>query len=337
MTTEPMTKVAEIELVFRAWRDSGETTAMADLANATNRFEGVDEYVDPDGLVNWFGHDDEHFVAARDLVLVEHQGQLVAYGWTNWVDTTDGLREHRVGAYVHPDWQRRGIGTRLLHRLEGMARAALEANPTDLPLILGSWADERKVAKRALLEREGYRKARWFHEMRRDLTAPIEIPSMPDGLDVRPIGTDRAALRRLFDADVEAFRDHWGGFASNDARFEEWLGEPDFDPSLFVVGWDGDQIAGASVNMIFSKDNAAYERKHGWLESVFVRRPWRRRGLAGALVTRSLVVLRDSGMEEARLGVDSENPTGALGVYERAGFEVAKQSIAYRKPMEVEQ
>jgi len=76
-------------------------------------------------------------------------------------------------------------------------------------------------------------------------------------------------------------------------------------------------------------------RRRGWLESVFVRRPWRRRGLAQAIVARSLVVLRERGMDHAMLGVDADNPTGAVGVYERAGFVVAKRSTAYRKPMDV--
>jgi ribosomal protein S18 acetylase RimI-like enzyme len=72
------------------------------------------------------------------------------------------------------------------------------------------------------------------------------------------------------------------------------------------------------------------------LDSVFVRRPWRRRGLAAALVGRSLALLRDRGMTSAWLGVDADNPTGALGVYERAGFEVHLRSSAYHKPMEIQ-
>ena len=330
MTTEPMTQVALDE---RPWRGPEDTAAMAALANAVNAAEGVDEHVDVDGLTNWLAHDDAQFIATRDVILFERDGQLVAYGWTFWVDTTDGLREHRLGGYVHPDWQRRGIGTRLLHRLEEMARAALAAYPTERPVHFGSFADGARVAKQALLQREGFTVVRWFFEMRRDLHAEITVPPLPEGLEVRPVAPDRAVLRQLFDADSEAFQDHWGGFAATDARFAEWMGDPDFDPSLFVVAWDGDEIAGASINAIYRHENEAFARRRGWLDSVFVRRPWRRRGLAGALVARSLVVLREAAMDEGWLGVDAENPTGALGVYERAGFEIAKRHLAYRRPM----
>lgn len=327
-------RAAELALNFRAWRGADDVTAIAALANAANRADGVEEHVDPEGLMNRFRYDDQHFTAARDVVLVEHDGALVAYGWTFWIDTTDGLREHRTNGFVHPDWRKRGIGWRLQDRLELMARQALAEHPTDKPTFFGTWADEPRTDKRRLLASRGFSEVRWFFEMRRDLSQPIEVPPLPEGLEVRPIGADRDSQRRLFDADAEAFRDHWGGFAATDARFEEWLTEPNLDPSLFVVAWDDDQIAGASVNAINQAENKAFGWRHGWLESVFVRRPWRRRGLAAAIVARSLVVLREAGMDEGWLGVDADNPTGALGVYERAGFTVARRSSAYRRPME---
>lgn len=342
MSTRPMaaggpTRSAdreEPEVAFRPWHREADLEAMAALANAANRADGVDQLAVPAELLNFFGRDDEQFTAARDLFVVELGGSMVAYGWTNWVDTTDGFREHRMGGYVHPDWMRRGIGTRLLHRLEARGRELAAAHDTSLPRIHGSWADEHREAKRALLEREGYAVARAFYDMRRELAQPIVEAPFPDGIEVRPMSRDRDVLRRLWEADVEAFGDHWGGFPATEAAFEMWMADEDFDPSLFVVAWGGDEIAGASVNAISRKENAEYRRRHGWLESVFVRRPWRRRGLGAALVARAMTVLRDAGMEQAMLGVDATNPTGAVGVYERAGFVVAKRSWAYRKPME---
>lgn len=74
--------------------------------------------------------------------------------------------------------------------------------------------------------------------------------------------------------------------------------------------------------------------KQGILDSVFTRRGWRRRGLARALIGRSLRLLRESGMTSAVLGVDAENPSGALGLYESFGFEVQARFIGWRKPFE---
>ena len=333
-SNRPMAEL-ELELVFRSWRGEPDAVEMARVSNAANQAEGVDQHNDAQELVNFFSHPGEHFDSARDVVMVEHDGTVVGYGWHNWVDTTDSVREGRLGGYVHPEWTHRGIGRQLLGWLEARARSSVNEHPTDLPKFYGSWADEKRVGKQALLKREGYTGLRWFYDMRRDGLDGVEVPEMPEGLEIRPMGTERASLRRLFDADAEAFQDHWGGFPYDDSTFEEWLSDPNFDPSLYVVAWDRGEIAGAVINAIPRAENEALGRRRGWLESVFVRRPWRRRGLAQALVARSLVVLRERGMDHAMLGVDADNPTGAVGVYERAGFVVAKRSTAYRKPMEV--
>ncbi len=321
-------------LTFRPWRGADDVLVMARVANDSNDADGVDERTSAEELLNFFSHGDDHFDPGADLMVGELDGELIAYGWVSWADTTDGLREYRLGGYVHPAWRKRGVGGRLLRWQEERARAIAARHGVDRPRVMGTWSPESRVAKRHLMEGAGYRPVRWFYEMLRTDLHAVEVSSLPDGLEVRPVGVDRASLRALFDSDAEAFQDHWGGWPATDASFEEWLSDPKFDPSIFVVAWEGDQIAGAVINTISEHENAAFNRHRGWLDSVFVRRPWRRRGLAQALVTRSLVALRERGVTEAMLGVDSENPTGALGVYERAGFVVAHRGIAYRKPME---
>jgi mycothiol synthase len=147
----------------------------------------------------------------------------------------------------------------------------------------------------------------------------------------------RAQMRQLFDADVEAFLDHWGGFDATEEAFEQFLADPDYqDPELFVVAWDGDEIAGSVTNVINARENAELNRLRGLLDSVSVRRPWRGRGVGYALVMRSLQLLRERGMTSAWLGVDAENPNGALRLYEKAGFAVDTRAAAYRKPMEMD-
>jgi mycothiol synthase len=321
-------------LALRPWDGDADMRAMVEVAHAANDADGIDERTSVEELHNFFRRTSDHFDPARDLTVVEVDGQVMGYGWNSWIDTTDGLREYRVSGYIHPRWLRRGIGSRLLEHLEDRAREMAAEHPTEATSFYGTWSPEGRAGKRALLEGAGYRPVRVFYEM---LCAPIDqvdLPPMPAGLEVRPIPTDRASLRRLFDADAEAFKDHWGGFTADDAAFEEWLADPKFDPSLHVVAWEGDEIAGGVINTISEHENAAFHRARGWLDSVFVRRPWRRRGLAQALVARSLVALRERGMSEAMLGVDADNPTGAVGVYERAGFTVAQRSFAYRRPIQ---
>lgn len=323
-------------LTLRA-HDGGTAVAalMASLANAVNAAEGVDELVTVEELENWLTHPTAAFDPAADIVLAEVDGALAGYAWVDWVDTTDGLREFRLGGYVHPDWQGRGIGRRLLAWQEDHASGAPAAGATERPRIFGTWAPDERAAKRRLFERAGYEPARYFFAMRRSLLQDVTVPPMPAGLEIRPIGSDRASQRQLWDADREAFADHWGGFDASDAAFERMLTSPEHSPDLWVVAWDRDEIAGAVTIAIFTAENEAYGRQEGWLATVFVRRRWRRRGLGSAIVARALLRLREAGMTEAMLGVDSDNPSGALGLYQRAAFAIHRRSAAYRKPMEL--
>jgi ribosomal protein S18 acetylase RimI-like enzyme len=139
--------------------------------------------------------------------------------------------------------------------------------------------------------------------------------------------------RAVFEADVEAFADHWGGFDRSEESLQRWLSNPSNDLSLWMAAFDGDEVAGGVINVVDDATNEARGIRRGWLASVFTRRPWRRRGLARALIARSLVALRERGMTTAALGVDAANPSGALGLYEDLGFAVDYRSTAWRREL----
>jgi GNAT superfamily N-acetyltransferase len=319
-------------LALRAYRP-GDASAMVELWNRANAADGVPWRTDTAELEAWFSQSNDKFDPGRDLFLVELDGKLVATADSEWVDTTDGLREFRMGAIVDPAWRRRGIGSWLQGQLEAHAPRLWQTYPSDERRpMLGSWAMNSETAKIALLRRFGFEEARYFFDMVRPSLDEIDEPVLPEGLEFRPVREDQ--LKQMWDADMESFRDHWGGFDGSDESFQRWLHDPKFDRDLLVVAWDGDEIAGGVVNEINAVENAAFNRKRGWLQSVFVRRPWRRRGVGRAAVLRSLQALRERGMTSAGLGVDADNPTGALGLYTGTGFEVEHRSAAYRKPLE---
>jgi mycothiol synthase len=338
--TDPMTKgggpmPARSGVRLRPFAGDDDLRAFVEIFTAANVADDIDERVSYEALANWVGHPSPHFDASRDLVVAEVDGRPVGYGWGSWVDTTDGVREYTTRGHLHGEWRRRGIGTAILRHNEAHLRRLAAAHDTDRPRFLGLGTNERRAGAVALAERNGYRPVRWFFEMLRPDMEGIVVPPLPEGLVLRP-PNGKAEMRKVFEADVEAFRDHWGGFDDSEAAYQQWLSDPDYDPQLFVVAWDGDQVAGAVWNVILEHENRELGRQRGLLDSVHVRRPWRGRGLASSLVGHSLALLRDRGMTSAVLGVDADNPLGALGLYQKAGFVVDQRSTGYRKPMDVE-
>jgi mycothiol synthase len=149
---------------------------------------------------------------------------------------------------------------------------------------------------------------------------------MPDGLEIRPVR--REHMRQIFDAEVEAFRDHWGASLPTEADFQQFVTDPvEGNPAHWQVAWDGDQVAGMVRGYVNEKENEHFGRRRGWVENISVRRPWRRRGLARALIAACISSLREAGMTEGALGVDTENPSGALRLYESCGFAVSRREV----------
>lgn len=331
MTTGPLAGGTS-NLIVRRYAGAADHAELVRIQNAEYEADGVRARVSVPELDAWLGHPSDQFDPARDMRVAELDGRAVAYAWVDWIDTTDGLREYRSRGFVEPSMRRRGIGTALfadgLRRLESVAAG----HDVDRPRFLGTFTHEQSVGAARVAASFGLEPVRWFFDMERPIVGELPpIDPLPDGLEVRAVGPDDGPS--IWEADHDAFRDHWGGFDPSEAAYRRWVDSPEFEPSLFLVAFDGDEIAGAVLNVIYAEENAELGIRRGWLDSVFTRRAWRRRGLARALIVRSLHLLRERGMEIAALGVDADNPSGALGLYESAGFAVTERMIAWRRPL----
>jgi mycothiol synthase len=306
--------------------------ALVKLITAVNHEDAIDYFPTPEGLaLDWATS--PRFDAARDAVVVDDDGRLLAAASVDW-RARAGKVVHRIEIWTHPDARRRGYGFRLLAWAEGRARESVaegSGGPPELPHFLGGGVDRSKPNQIRFAERAGYEPVRYGFVMRRPLDEPIPEVSLPAGLDIRPVTPDQH--RAIWKADTEAFEDHFEAAVRDEADFSQFYDHPDVDTSMWQVAWDGNEVAGSVVNGIYPHENAEVGLDIGWLDHVSVRRPWRRRGLASALIASSLVILRDRGMAIAALGVDAENPTGALGVYERLGFTPYQTWVTYRKPL----
>ena len=269
---------------------------------------------------------------ARDILIAEVDGQTVAYARVFWQELVDGGRSYENFGFVHPAWRRRGIGSALHRHNEALLRTIAAEHHDVEPKWLSSEGPDTDPGNGALLTGDGYEPVRWFYDMVAPSLDGIVAPSMPDGIDLRPVTRDQ--YRRLWEAQAEAFRDHWGEAEWTEADWVRFDADPDnADPSLWRVGWAGDEIAGVIMTTVPAEENERYGRRRVYVAGVSVRRPWRRRGLARALLASSLVGAREAGYDAASLGVDADSPTGATDLYRSLGFEPDRTFTSYRKPM----
>src|SRR5919204_1209531 len=246
----------------------------------------------------------------RNSWVLQDDGAIVAYG----VAFVHGEMLELDG-FVHPAHQGRGLGAWLVARAEERVQE-LELQK------LNTWALAADQSARRLFETFGLRELRRFYRMAIDFDGPPPGPQWPDGVRVETFEPEDA---RAFHAALgEAFEDEWH-FVS--MPFEEWhelrlVKDPDFDPTLWFIVRDGDEIA-AVLRGEPDRSGA------GFVGAIGVRKPWRKRGIALALLRHAFGEWYRRGKCRVTLGVDAENPTGATRLYERAGMHVAYEAVMY--------
>lgn len=327
-----------MNLTLRPFRGKPDIPAMVDIANASFAADQMDivrtvEDVERDYFTEGRLGDCDPY---RDVVMAEVDGQVMAYARAFRWPEDDGTVLHAQLGLVPPAWRGKGIGRALLQWIEQRHRDVAAERGGGPQHVHHAFVTGGEVARRRLVEGAGYVAARHFVTMTRPLAAPIELLALPAGIELRPVLPEHHRL--IWDAHREAFVDHWGRSAVTEKDYQDWLAnEVLFKPQLWQIAWDtaSNEIAGQVRTCINHEDNRTFNRLRGWTDFISTRKPWRRRGLARALISHSLHTLRGQGMTESMLGADSENADGAVRLYESCGFRTVKRSTTYRKPMAV--
>ena len=121
--------------------------------------------------------------------------------------------------------------------------------------------------------------------------------------------TDLAAIHALLDEAFSEDRSH------HPAPFDRWVEEetntPNHDPALWLLARDGETPVGVLA--------ASTAEDRGWVDYLAVAASHRGRGIGAALLYRSFGMFAERDIRRVLVSVDARNPTGATGVYERAG------------------
>jgi mycothiol synthase len=163
------------------------------------------------------------------------------------------------------------------------------------------------------------------------VTSNIVEFSLPDGLEIRPVSPEH--YQALWKSVDETSKDEWGYTEPTENDYQEWLTSPHFQPHLWQVAWDiiNNQIVGHVLTFIDDDENKQLNRNRGYTEGVGVDRNWRRRGVARALINRSLQAQKSAGMTESALAADSDSTSNVIKLYESCGFQIVKRDTIYRK------
>ena len=317
------------DVVFRTFRDESDYPHFARIITAFAEGEGNDRVETAVKIAAGYSHL-ERCDPRVDLVVAEIDSRPIAYSRVTWDQEADGPRTYTQVCFVDPAFGGRGIGSALFAWNEDRLREiAAEHDAPDK--MFQVFINDRNAAATALVRGAGCEPLTYAAEMVRPSVDDLPDHRLPEGVEIRPVSGDQ--MRTIWEADVDAFRDHWGYVEPTESAYAQVLAFPYHDPTLWKVAWDDEGVAGQVRSFIDEAQNVEIGRQRGWTENISTARRWRRRGLAKALIVESIRELAERGVTEVALGVHTENPNGAFDLYAGLGYEVVASWTTYRKPV----
>ncbi len=314
------------------WRGAtlADVPAVVAVANAHSRqITGADELTANTLQVDWTTPQLKLTDDVR-VVLTAH-GQIVACGMV-W-----GLFEPyaRINFWlrVHPDHQQRGLEAALLQWAEAHTREmALPRAAGGTRICLMGYRNSLDTPGQVAYKQAGFKVVRHMYRMQIELDKAPPAPVWPVDCALRAFvpGQDDEGVLHVY---REAFQDHWGYVAlpyeEDQKMFRHWMTDPIFDPALWQLVMVDERLVGISLNQAHLDEDPAM----GWISMLGVLREYRHQGIATALLLHGFGQFYQRGQKRVGLGVDTQNLTGALRLYESAGMRVVRQTNVFEKEL----
>lgn len=322
---------------FRRYRGPQDLPGMAVADQATRDADGILDTISADDMAVEYANLTNSDLD-RDLVIVERVGEparIVGYARVEWRDLTDGNRSFPSIIAIAPEIRSPDVARALV----AWSEARIADNARHIPPRPGAQTFMQAITLgpdptlAEVLFASGWRQQGRGYEMLCEPLDDLAAVPMPDGLELRPMIDDEPTRRAIWDALIEAFRDHRSEPEASEEDWRHFRDEPKYDPDLWVIAYDGDEIASGALGLIDAELIEHQGIQRGYVDAVFTRPGWRRRGLARAAVAEVIVRLRERGMTSAFLEVDGLNPNQAMSLYESLGFAIVTTSADWSKPL----
>jgi len=317
-------------LKFRRFKDKSDYAAMSVVSQKSWLADGF-EWIQTEEDVAGVYKDSEDRDPVKDILIIETDRKIVGYGEATTERTEEDTLLLWNSVHLLPEWRGKGIREAVFEFNE--SELIRRARRADTRSQFQTWANDASNDWKSLVLTRGFKPSWHVLEMVRSNLNDIPVFDLPDGLEIRQVAP--RDYRQLWEGMRDAYKQEpWFTEARFDeTHFNQWKNSSDLSPELWQAAWEGERIVGIVQNFVKKEENEAFGRKRGHTERIFVVPGWQRKGVARALISRSLAVLRDIGMVDATLDVTAENVSGALDLYQSLGYKAVYHFTFYRKEL----
>jgi mycothiol synthase len=322
-------------LSFRGIQNERDYPILLTILQNSRKADRDDEEVSLEDIVKAFTPS-SGLDPTQDVLVASLASELtvaIGYSRVGWYSSCEDTQLYYQISHLIPEYREGGYWQAMVQQNELRLREISEGLIRVPHRFFQAWASDNQMEWISVLQRTGYQAVRHFNNMHHPLENIPNLP-LPDGFEIRLVKPEH--MRRIWEAQKEMNQGLFENVAEDwlEEKYPEWLENPSNTPQFWQVVWDGDQIAGMVLGRIEGLSEDKQVPKRGFTEHIFVRPPWRRRGLASALIARSLEVLKSNGVHTAELGVDSKNESAAFSLYRKMGYKTFSVDTWFRKEME---
>jgi mycothiol synthase len=322
------------DLTFRNLQDERDYPLLLELNRGSRQADGEPEPITLEVIAHVLANQMDGLTAQQGVVIASLEETPIGYSRLGWYSSRPETRLYYQISFLPAEGRQRGWWPRLVAENECRLRVIAAGHPPVPERYFQAWASDRQKDWIAVLQSCDYHVVRRFINMLYPLgEAGAPVKPLPSGLEIHPITPEN--IRAVWEAQKEMNAVLFENVAEDwlDEKYPDWLANPENNPRFWQVAWDGDQLAGMVLAHLNEQENEKRNRQRGYTEHIYVRPQWRGRGLASALIARSLQVLKEQGMTEAELGVDAENESAAFHLYESLGYKTFSIDTWFRKIM----
>ena len=268
----------------------------------------------------------------QDVMVAEHESHIIGVGYTYFLPSD--VKEERCYTFgtVKPDFRRNGVGTEILKWTTARAEKLLRSTNRTIPKYLRSDVGTSNTSASFLFQRFNMHPVRWNEDLIIDLNQSPEVFVTP-GYCVIPWDSSRDEEART--VKDQAFMDHWGSTPTSEEGWEQLVhgSTAKLDQSFFALDSDNN-IVGLLLSHRYESDDEILGKRIGWIDKLATLSEHRGKSIGRSLITHALAAYRRDGLTHAALDVDTENPTGAYGLYTAVGFSTFRGSVTYERTIQ---
>jgi len=304
--------------------------AIANLLSEGLSFDGLVFVQTAEELAEEF--DGTYCSLDQDVIVAVQESSIIGVGYTIFLPSETKEELCYIFGTTKPEFRGNGVGTAVMQWATEHGESLLRSTNQTLPKYLRSDMSATNLTAGELFQDFKMNPVRWNDDLIIDLNKSPEMFVAPGYLIVP---WDSARDEEARTVKNLAFMDHWGSTPTNQEGWEQLVhgSTARVDQSFFALD-PNEKIIGVLLSHRYESDDEALGKRIGWIDKLATLSEHRKKSVGKSLITHALAAYKRDGLTHGALDVDTENPTGAYGLYTSVGFSTFRGKVTYERKVQ---